>query len=68
MISLDDVYANALIDYVLYRAYSKDAEFASQEPLASKYYSQLLNHLGLKEQAEGAAEPARAFGKETARR
>ena len=35
---VDDVYANALIDYVLYRSYMKDAEFAGNQQRASSHY------------------------------
>ena len=35
---LDDIYANAIIDYVLYRAYMKDAEFAGNAQRASSHY------------------------------
>ena len=35
---VDDIYANALIDYVLYRAYMKDAEFAGNQQRASSHY------------------------------
>ena len=35
---LDDTYANAIIDYVLYRAYMKDAEFAGNNQRASSHF------------------------------
>ena len=35
---LDDIYANGIIDYVLYRAYMKDAEFAGNNQRASSHY------------------------------
>lgn len=37
-VSVDDIYANALVDYVIYRAYSKDAEFALNGQLAVAHY------------------------------
>jgi len=46
-ISLDDVYANALLDYVLYRAYSKDADFGSAQ-LANAHYKAFSQSLGIK--------------------
>ena len=35
---VDDIYANAIIDFVLYRAYMKDAEFAGNQQRASSHY------------------------------
>lgn len=37
-ISLDDIYANAIIDFVLYKAYLKDAEFAGNQQRAGTHY------------------------------
>jgi hypothetical protein len=36
---LDDVYANALLNYILYRAYAKDSEFGANMQLAAGYYA-----------------------------
>lgn len=48
VIGIDDIYANSLVDYVLYRAYSKDAEYAQNSQLAVAYYSAFANALGVK--------------------
>ena len=48
MIGIDDIYANALIDYILYRAYSKDAEYAQNGQLAIAHYTAFSNSLGVK--------------------
>ena len=37
-ISVVDTYANALMDYILYRAFSKDAEFAANAARATAHY------------------------------
>ena len=42
-----DVYANALVDYVLYRAYSKDSSFAGNAQRAAAHYTQMANALGV---------------------
>jgi len=42
-IGIDDIYGNALIDYVLYRCYMKDAEFAGNAQRASQHYQLFLN-------------------------
>lgn len=38
-IALPDIYANALVDYIAYRAMSKDAEFAGSMARATAFYS-----------------------------
>jgi hypothetical protein len=55
-ISLDDIYANAIADYILYRAYSKDAEYAANAQRAMTSYGSFAQSLGLKSQAEMQAE------------
>jgi hypothetical protein len=47
VISIDDIYANALLDYVMFRAYSKDAEYAANAQLAVAYYTSFANGIGL---------------------
>lgn len=47
-IKLDDVYANALLDYILYRAYSKDAEYAANAARAQSHYQAFATALGIK--------------------
>jgi hypothetical protein len=37
-ISVPDIYGNTLVDYVLYRAYTKDAEFSSNATRAQAHY------------------------------
>ena len=54
VISLDDVYANALLDYLLYRAYSKDSEFIGNAERAVLYRKAFETSLGLKSQADAA--------------
>lgn len=46
-ISIDDIYANALLDYVMFRSYSKDAEYAQNGQLAAAYYASFANSVGL---------------------
>lgn len=50
-LALDDVYANAILDYVLYRAYSKDADFGSAE-LAQGRYQSFVQAIGVKAQRD----------------
>ena len=56
-ITLDDIYANALVDYMLYRAYSKDAEYAGNGQRAMNAYSAFQNSLGVKTQNEMTSNP-----------
>ena len=57
-IQIDDIYANALLDYVLYRAYSKDAEYAQNAQLAVAHYQAFSNSIGVKTQNELAQNPS----------
>jgi hypothetical protein len=59
---VDDVYATTLINYILYRAYSKDAEYAANGALATAYYGQFMALLGAKVAAEQVTAPAQALG------
>ena len=56
-IHLDDIYATVLLNLMLYRAYSKDAEYAQNAQLAVAYYQAAMSSLGVKTQAEKAANP-----------
>ena len=47
-----DVYANALLDYTLYRAYCKDAQNAGAANRAGLYYQQFSQSLGIRANAE----------------
>lgn len=56
-ISLGDIYANALLDYVLYRAYSKDSEFSSDQNRAVIYQSAFISALVGKSKVEAGTNP-----------
>jgi hypothetical protein len=49
-INIGDEYTNALLDYVLYRAFDKNTEM-SNVTRASGYYNAFLQRLGIKKQA-----------------
>ena len=57
VITIDDVYANALLDYVLYRAYSKDADYAANEQRVMAAYQTFVNSLGIFEQSSMQSNP-----------
>ena len=52
VIGIDDIYANALMDYMMYRAYQKDSEFANMNR-ATMYFQSFGTALGIKSQADG---------------
>jgi len=58
IMTLDDVYSNPLLDYILYRAYSKDAALSPTAPQrAVSHYGAFLASLGIKEKGEALSEP-----------
>lgn len=46
-LSSEDIYAGAIVDYVCYRAFAKDAEYAGNQGRSAAHYQQFLNALGL---------------------
>lgn len=58
VISLDDIYEPMIVDWVLYRAYSKDAEYGANEQRAGAAYQAFMTTIGAKTQVDAAADPA----------
>lgn len=56
-IGVPDVFANALADYVLYRAYTKDAEYAGNVARAQAHYQAFTNALTVEANATAVAGP-----------
>ena len=56
-LDLPDVYMSPLVDYVLYRAYSKDSEYAGNSERAKMHYQAAANSIGLMTQVEQAYSP-----------
>lgn len=56
-ISLPDIYGNVLQDYVLYRAYSKDSEYAGNGNRSQAHYAAFANALGIEIKATVAVAP-----------
>jgi hypothetical protein len=46
-ISVADIYVNALVNYILYRAYSKDSENTQNAALAASFYQLYQSLLGV---------------------
>lgn len=56
-IAIDDIYSNAIINYIFYRAYSKDADYAQNASLSSSYWNSFVQELGLKTQVDLSTDP-----------
>ena len=56
-ISVDDIYANAIIDFVLYRAYMKDAEYAGNSQRAGSHYQLFTSSIGQGDAAQTLLDP-----------
>ena len=56
-IRIDDTFANSLLDYMLYRAYTKDAEQPGNAARAVAHYQAFQNSLGVSAQATAASQP-----------
>jgi len=56
-IDIDDTYANAIIDFVLYRAYLKDAEYAGNAQRAGTHYQLFQASIGQGAQAQLLLDP-----------
>lgn len=51
-ITLDDIWKTALVKYMEYRAYSKDAEYAREDATADRCYQTFAALIGFKDKAE----------------
>jgi hypothetical protein len=56
-LNLDDIYGNVILDYILYRAYSKDAEYAANGQRATSYYQVFVSALGGKKSEDMNSSP-----------
>ena len=56
-ITLDDIYQNVLVDYILYRAYSKDTEYAADQNRAAAHQNAYIAALTGKAKVEVGANP-----------
>jgi len=57
-IALDEIYVPCILDYVCYRAYSKDAEYTANAQLAQVYYQTFVSKLQTNMQVAVAGAPA----------
>lgn len=56
-LGIADIYKNAVVDYILYRAYSKDAQFAGNAQRANAHFQMFANSLGIKIKNEITSNP-----------
>lgn len=56
-LAISDLYLDVVVNYVMYRAYSKDAEFSANANLASGYLQVVYSMLGIKTQKDVAFSP-----------
>jgi hypothetical protein len=56
-ISLPDIYGNVLQDYILYRSYTKDSDYAGNAARAQAHYAAFANALGIEIRATIAVAP-----------
>jgi hypothetical protein len=56
-LGVDDTYANALLDYILYRAYLKDADYAANDQRASNQHQRFMQALGVLDKKETRGNP-----------
>lgn len=60
VIRIADIFADALVDYVLYRAYSKDGDVAGSAARAVAHFQAFQNTLGVGSQTNAASQPGAA--------
>jgi hypothetical protein len=56
-IPVDDIYANALVHYTLFRCYSKDADYTNDTNEANRQYQLFASSLGIKHENETIRNP-----------
>tara|TARA_B100000900_G_scaffold285760_1_gene244890 strand:- start:201 stop:908 length:708 start_codon:yes stop_codon:yes gene_type:complete len=63
-LSIPDIFANAVTDYVLFRAYTKDAEYAGNTQRASTHYNLFINSVTGKAQIDVITSPNTNLGQQ----
>jgi len=57
VIKVDDTYLSVITDWILYRAFSKDAEFAANAARAGAHYQTFMSSIGNKTQSDVGSSP-----------
>ncbi|WP_086931610.1 DUF6682 family protein [Agarilytica rhodophyticola] len=58
LIPIEDAYQDAIFDYIMYRALSKNAEFADSAQRAQLHFNAYVSAIGAKTQSDAATSPA----------
>jgi hypothetical protein len=58
VINLDDIYLSSIIDWILYRAFSKDAEHAANAARAGAHYQAFMAGIGNKTSSDASSVPS----------
>lgn len=66
-ISLDDIYANAIIAFVVMRSYQKDEDYARNADMAGAWGNMFMTSLGTRTQADGVVNPNNNLGADKSR-
>jgi hypothetical protein len=56
-ITIPDIHANNLLDYILYRAYAKETDHAGNEQRSNQHYKAMAASLGIKIQLDSVTSP-----------
>ena len=64
-IAINDAYQTVLLDYIMYRACSKDAEYAPGLQLSAAYWEAFSTAIGAKNMAESGSSKNRSLGADT---
>jgi hypothetical protein len=56
-ITLDDVYAEVIMDYMAYRAHAKDSDYANNRRSSTGHYNDFANALGIKARVDIESSP-----------
>ena len=59
-LSLSDLFANAIRNYVMFRCYSKNTEFTANPSMAAAFYGAYANDLGIEAKGTAAVSPSNA--------
>lgn len=59
-INVEDTYLTAILDWILYRAFSKDAEHAANAARAGAHYQAFMSGIGTKTQSDMGSAPTEA--------
>ncbi len=67
LLAVDDLYGNALLDYILHRAFAKDADSAGNLNRATLHYNAFAQAVGIRGQSEVVNSPAAKMAAEGAK-